>query len=1096
MSRDVVVVLLVDTVESTALLTSIGQDRMSMLADVEMTALSDAVASNGGRVVRTLGDGLMAIFPSAVAALDAAAEMHRSVGQLNDGARFGAPVRVRVTIGASDAVVVGDEIRGVAPIHAARLEELAGAGETVCTETVRLLTLGWDRYEFEAMGPRPLRGLTEPVVLHRVRVPVADLIGMPETLEAIRRFEFVGRRNELWQLNAAWSAARSNRGGVVVVRGEPGVGKSRLCRELAVTVRNEGAVVLHGRCSEQATQPYQPFVQSLRYSLARVADAMDMLGPGAPELSRIVPELSGMVPGLDAPSDVDPDTARYRLFEAVADWLVALSYRSPVLFVLDDVGWADEGSIQLLRHAGPRLAHERVLIVAPCRSAEVAEHVRQWLQAERSTVGRLDLGGLGDEEAVEFAARLLDGPLDESARAAVAAVARRVGGNPLYLGEMVTDLSERAELERTRDAKWTATGRPDQVVIPPTIGDVIRGRIERLPDLTRHVLALASVVGPAFPVDVVLELLPEPAVALAQALDVAVDAAIIHPSAETSYEFMHVVYRDVVYSGLSSLRRAAEHERVAEAIIRLHEDELDPWLELLALHFEQALDGRENRRRAVEYLRRAGHQAEDKVANDQAVGLFRRALDVMERVHPPGDEGMFCDVMIELGTAERRAGHHAARRTLLRAAECALAMPDSRRAARAVFGAGRGIFSIAGSVDAERVDVLRRTLEAVGPDAGGVRARLLATLGAELTFDDDPTAAEAASDEAMTLARELGDPTTLVIALGLRMVALWRADRVDERLRLGAELDAIRDIAGPQHSGRFLPAMTSYCQAAMEAGDLATADRLLPLIETTARDLRQPTSVGYAKLRLATRACIAGQLDEAEQLAEEALSLCSQAGQPDADAFYAGHVFTIRLHQGRLADITSIVDDCAKRYPGIRPFAAASAVCAAEGQDEARCRSRFDEAVAGFDGIRFDLNWLCAMAMLAHAAAFLSDVPYAQRLRAALNPYRSQYVDNASTFFGSVEHYYALMCSVVGDDEAADAAFGAALQAHDRLRSPPLVARTQLEYAQSLSRRSVVPVDRMLDFARAAANTADQRGYLTISRQAHELLGRFAVTRR
>ena len=536
-------------------------------------------------------------------------------------------------------------------------------------------------------------------------------------------------------------------------------------------------------------------------------------------------------------------------------------------------------------------------------------------------------------------------------------------------------------------------------------------------------------------------------------------------------------------------RRQVEHTRVGAALEQLFASDVDPWLDTLALHYEQASTTPEHRQKAIDFLRRAARRAQSQLANDHAVRFYRRALQAVERMEPP-DAGLRCDVLIELGTAERRSGLDSFRGTLLEATACAHELGDGTRAARAVLGASRGIFSIAGSIDNDRVQSLRRTLELIGTEPSAVRARLLATLGAELTFDDDPRAAEAVSDEAMAIARGVGDLSTLVTAISLRTVALWRADRVEERLALGAELDAIRQSVGAERSGQFLNAMNSYCQSAMEAGDFETADRLLPWIEATAGELRQPTSVGFAKLRLASRACIAGRLDEAERLAEEVFELSSHAGHPDADAFYTGHMFTIRLHQGRLDEAAEMVERSARQYPGVRAFPAAAAVCACEHDDLDRARVWFAEAANDLDSIRFDLNWLTAMTMLAIPAARLADRTAAADVRARLQPYRRQFVDNASTFFGSVEHYYGLLSATLEDDEATDEAFAAALQAHARLGSPPLLARSQLDFAEALAARSHPPVDRVIALAQAAARVADDRGYATISRRSRDVLAR------
>jgi class 3 adenylate cyclase/tetratricopeptide (TPR) repeat protein len=1090
-TRSIVVVLLVDTVNSTAMLSHLGQERMDALTALEMDALRDAIAANGGEVVKSLGDGLLAIFPAASSALDAAAAIHRAVGRLNDGNRFGVDVRVRVAIAASDAVVEAGEIRGIAPVLTARLEKHGGSGETLCTDTVRALAQGWGDHGFERLEPLHLRGIPEPVVVHRVTAPIAEVLGMPETLDATRRFEFVGRARESEALTAAWEAAQTGAGSFVVVAGDPGVGKTRLCREFARTARHSGAIVLHGYCTEISSWAFEPFVQPLRHCLARVADPTGLLGNQPAELARIVPEIKTRLPDLAVAASADVDTARHRLFEAVSSWLGELSQHAPVLFILDDLSWADEASITLLRHLVRGVSAQRVLVVASYRPSDASEHARRFLRDEAASGRRVELSGLDQDQALVFAETVLGGPLDRNGRDVVTTAARTVGGNPLYLGEVVTHLSESAGLVRAATNVWTAGPGLQEHIVPASVRDVIRVRIDRLGTAAQRVLRIASVVGTAVAPSLLLELLESnPAECLA-AVDDAVEAGFLRAAGDDRFEFTHSIFRDVVYGGLSELRRTAEHLRVGETIERLYAADLGPWLEVLAHQFERCVQITD-RSRAIGYLRRAGRQAEASLGHDHAAAFYRRALQIAVS-SPTVDDRLCCELLIEVGDAERRSGQKEARQTLLEATRRAIALGDGDLATRAVIGSGRGVFSRAGSLDVERVDALRDVLELLGPDRPGNRARILAALSAELIFDDDAEAAEVASDEALAIARESSDPTTLVTTLGLRLVALWRPDRLKERLRIGAELDGFRQLAGIR-SGQFLSAMTLYCQAAMEAGDLELADRLLGWIEQTAQDLRQPTTVGYAKLRVASRACIDGRLDEAEELATEAYHLCLDGGQTDAEAFYTGQLFTIRLHQGRLDEVVELVERSASRYPGIKAFRAAVATCAAEVDDLDRCRHALDEVADGLEEIRFDLNWLPAIAIAAVATARLADADLASRLRPLLEPYHDQFVDNASTFFGSVDHFAALCSAVLGDDDAADESFERAILAHQRLASPPLLARTQLEYATALSRRGHRRDEEAVELATAALAEAERRGFRTIRVRGTELLSRLRPT--
>jgi hypothetical protein len=589
-------------------------------------------------------------------------------------------------------------------------------------------------------------------------------------------------------------------------------------------------------------------------------------------------------------------------------------------------------------------------------------------------------------------------------------------------------------------------------------------------------------VGFSFAPELLLELVELPGMLFVDALEEIVDAGLVRPATGTSqYEFTHAVVRDAVYEAMSPIRRGAEHRRVGYAIEKLFGSDIEPWVELLASQFENGV-GRDDAVKAIQYLRRAGRAADRRLAHDHAADFYRRALAFSERRGQPGGREMTCDLLIDLGNAQRRSGLEEARTTLKEAAELAFEIADARRATAAVLGASRGTFSVAGKVDTGRVEQLRHTIGLVGPEATSERARLLANLSSELAFDDDPSAAEVASDEALSIARQLGDPGVLVTVLGTRMIALWRANRVEERLQHVPELEALCQLGEETGRGRSLSAMTVCCQAAMEAGDFVTADRLLAWLEETAASLQQPTSLGYAKLRLASRACLAGDLERAEQLADEAYFYTAQAGQPDAEAFHTGQLFTIRLHQGRTDEVIDAVDHAARTFPGIKAFKAAHATCAAELDDQRLCRTAIDPVIERLDDIRFDLNWLATLALTANAVWYLRDEKAADSLRRMLTPYRRQFVDNASAFFGSVHHYYALMSAVLEDDESIDSGFTMAIDAHASLRSPPWLARTRLEYATALAARGGESVPYARALAAMAVDEA-RRGRLGLVRR-------------
>ncbi len=1086
----ITVVLVVDTVGSTSMRSALGHERMDVITRTEMSNISQAVAEHGGMVTRLQGDGLMACFPSATLALNAAVTIRRVVGGLNEEMRLDPMIHVRVGISASDVSIVNGELAGSAPIEATRLESSAAPDEIVCSEAVRLLARGYGSFTFEPLGERRLKGLDEPVVVHRLRPSQADVIGLPGSLAITRRFDFVGRDRERATLETAWADLDAGTSRLVAIGGEAGVGKTRLCREVAVQVRRAGAVVLHGRWDEHGGYPYAAFVQALRRFLIRAAEPARYLGPGAAELVRLVPELPQHVTGLPRPRSDDPDTDRFRLFEAVSGWLTEVARDASTLLVLDDLSWADEPSVRLLRHLHERTQGERLLILVTYRPLEMNAHARAFLRDALRTgaAEKMVLSGLGDDEVLQFTRSLLGADLDTDAAGLVVESGRRTGGNPLFLGEVLGRKRERGELAPDALGTWHVPRRPDPLDLPPVVGDLIRSRVDRLPEETGRLLVLAASVGMVFPIALLADLMQMPLIEVVDAAQIAAGDELIHETERPGwFEFTHAVVRDATYAALSPLQRRVQHHRVAIAIERRFAADLRPWIELLAFQFEHGLDS-SDATKAIEYLRRAGFQAEARLAHDQAVECYQRAFELLDKAGLGDDARLRCDLLIERGTAERRSGRESWRATLHQAAELSLDRGEGPRAARAVLGSSRGLFSRAGELDVERVGLLERTLGTLGGDPTPLRARLLASLGAELIFDDEPQRAELASDEALIIARQLDDPATLVTVLGLRLVALWRPDRVDERLRLGAELDTLRRLAGERRSGRFLLAMTVYCQVLVEAGRFEAADELLAWIEATAEHLRQPTTVGYAKLRLASRACIAGRFDEAERLAEESYHYCAQAGQPDAKAFHAGQRLSIRYHRGGMDELLDLILATADANPGIAAFKAAAATAAAEAEMEGRCRALFVDVMRTLDAVRFDLTWLPNLAFAANACAFLADAVAAARLRALMTPYRGLFVDNALVFLGAVDHYVALLSDVLGDDATAADAFDAAIKAHAAIPSPPLLARTRLNQAEWLARRELTTTTQVVELARAATDAASAGGFATVERRGRRLI--------
>jgi DNA-binding SARP family transcriptional activator len=453
-----------------------------------------------------------------------------------------------------------------------------------------------------------------------------DLFPLPTRLRRRAPTALVGRQRELSMLRELWRAAREGEGArLALVTGEAGIGKSRLVRELALEGREQGAVVLHGAADEDLLVPHQPLVAAFEHLFAVAApdELSRRIGSRAADLQPIAPALSALT---GAPSEAAPEGRRYRLFEAVAELLDGLSAETPVLVLIDDLHWADQGTAAILRYALEARPEMRVLVLATQRPADVpatgptAEALRRL--SHGPYVERIPLAGLSDPEIAELAqglsGRELAGELVRGIRAETA-------GNPFFVLEIVRDLSDS---DRTASVLSVA-----QSEVPERVRDVVNLRLARLAGATTRLLTVAAVIGTEFELGL-LELISDlDDDDLAAALDEAVAAALLTETAEgdsESFSFSHALLRRTLLTRLTRANRRRVHARVADALEATKGD--DALLEI-AYHLCEALPAAD-RGRALDYATRAAEQATTALAYAEGVELFTRALAIL----PPEDD--------------------------------------------------------------------------------------------------------------------------------------------------------------------------------------------------------------------------------------------------------------------------------------------------------------------------------------------------------------------------------------------------------------------------------------------------------------------------
>jgi DNA-binding SARP family transcriptional activator len=904
---------------------------------------------------------------------------------------------------------------------------------------------------------------------------------LPPALGREEPFPLVGREVELWRLDQLWHATSSGQRQLVLVAGEPGIGKSRLAAEFARTAHAGGAPVLFGRCDEGMGVPYQPFVEALGRHVRQAPQPI--LGCLAGELMRLVPEVGERVDGLAPPLRSDPETERYRLFDAVAAWLRAVSETAPVLFVIEDLHWATKPTLLLLAHLLRSDDNPRLLLLATFRDTplditpDLADLVAELLRLPG--VERLRLAGLNEPGVGALMEAQACHDLDDEGWALARMVHGETAGNPFYVREMLSLLAEKGDIVR-REGRWVSGLPVAKLDVPDSVRDVVERRLTRLPDRTSELLALAAVLGERFDLAVLAEASGESETSLDETLRPAVSARLVNETDAGSYQFTHALVRSALDDALGPTRRVQLHRAAGSAVEAVHAGHLDAHLPQLAHHFARARDVE----RAIDYACRAGDRALTQLAYDEATAYYQQALELFDLGGRADAAARRCELLITLGDAQRQVGDPAHRQTLFDAARLAQQLGDPDAVARAALARYRGYYTFVGVVDAEPVALLEAVLNSAALKTP-LRARLLATLAAELTWSDDNVRRRALSDEAMTIARRSGDPATLAQVLVARFVAIFEPSSARERLANTEELLSVAEQLGD-------PAITmwAWCwrfYSATELADLTESDRSLDHLTKLAADVRQPMLLWAASYVRTGRLLFSGRLGEAEHALMETRELGIRARQPDAHMVFGVLRYQLRFEQGRLSELVDRrreLDESGRR--ATRAYLAL-AYCELDRIEDAR--RVFEPLAARIIDLPVNIEWLELVTISAAICAFLRDQPLAARLHDLLEPYSEQLVPNGAVWWGGVSHYLGLLAATLERYDEAEARFAAAQSIHERFGAPTWVARTRLEWARMLlTRGQSDDAARASDLSGQALETARELGLANVERRAVALM--------
>ena len=771
-----------------------------------------------------------------------------------------------------------------------------------------------------------------------------------------------------------------------------------------------------------------------------------------------VPEAA--VSGRD-PGDLD----QYVLFAAMTTLLTTLAAERALMLVLDDLHWADRGTLLLLRHLAAQTFAARLLIIGTYRETDIGvdDPLTAALAALHRETGieRIGLLGLSDLEVLSLLEATAGHEMDADGVGLAHALRIETAGNPFFVGEMLRHLAETGQIVQRDDGRWVATVGLDEVGLPESVRAVVGARVRRLGDEALRVLGAAAVVGREFDATLVAGVVGLDPDTVFEILEPAVEAGLVDEVAHAPdrFTFTHALVQHTLYEDLPASRRVRWHRTVAETIESLTGGTEDRAGEL-ARHWFAATRPAEIDK-AIGYAIQAGNQAVAAFAPDDAIGWYGQALDAIgSRV----DEQR-CAVLVRLGDAERQAGDPIYRQRLLDAASLAQELGDTQMLVEAALANFRGYANV-GVVDAERIAVLEAALEAISEEDLAGRARLLATLAVELQYAGDRRDVELAR-EAIDIARRVGDPEVVLDTILRASSALALPELFDEWNQLTTEAVMLADGRDAPRRQRSL---TVRFDSLLFRGDMAElrachAERDAIVENLGHRSLRWSTSVEASIIAVTT-----GDIAEAERLAEAQLALGQETGQPDTLIFFGTLLLAIRWFQGRESENLPLLMQYIDENPGLPILRAVLAQMYGACGDLDGARREFD--VLARDGFAFpeDLVWLMANAFAAEAAWLLDDAAAARVLFDRLEPYAALIVANGGACSGAVSHQLGLLATVLGRDDQAEAYFLDALARHERLEAPFFIARTMLELARLIQADQPERANELLEQAMELAD--------------------------
>jgi hypothetical protein len=847
----------------------------------------------------------------------------------------------------------------------------------------------------------------------------------------------VGRVEALADVQAALDRARACHGGLVLITGEAGIGKTRLATE-AVNQAPDFRQVWSWCVSDAARGSFGPWLHVVR-ELAAVDSQVAQVVAASPWLVRLISEEF-------SPGDAlgTGETVRWQFVDAVATALHSAATDAPLLVILDDVHAAQESSVWLLAHLAPRLRSSAALVLATARDGEHAWHghveARAALLRQATS---LHLAPLGAQHIAELVAGLRGVPRpDELAERILV----RTSGNALLVSELIRTLGERP----------TLAGGALGAHVPASVRAIIAERLVGCSPDCRRLVSVAAVLGTRFGLGVLAEVVQADLGSVRTTLGEAETLGVLEFSEPGAGRFVHELIRDAIYGRLALEQRRDWHARAALVLRGLGRRGRDIAPAEIAHHL--LLAGAEVASEAGEVAQLAGDRAAELLAYEDAAAWYERALRAVEIAG--ADVARRATLLLALGEARRGCGDRAgARAAFVQAADLARQATSPEILARAALGLGAGPAGFeVDLLDQQQLDLLEEANAQLAEQQLVLRALVLARLSVGATMLESDRQRLTRAHEALRLARQAQDDGAQAYALSALCDAMAGPDHTAERLAYATEI--VERAARLRSPALELLGRRLRLVALLETGERAAAEAEITAYRLRAEAFRHPLYTWYVPLWRAMWALAEGQLDDCQRLNRLAEAQGVSAGSHNAVLLTITQRWCLlaeRDDRDGLRQLEASLDFDQGGALWARISGALILAQLADGDESVQTARRQLDAVAPLlASLPRDSEWLPCIAQVAETVALVGPHPVARWVYEALRPFAELCVIEGigAAMRGPVHRHLALAAAALGDQERARSHFAQAIEAAQRLGAPALVERIQRELRASSSSSS------------------------------------------